>query len=73
MSRKPDDDRDEFIERFDALDTRERLRRLREARILDVGGTPVLLLPFDATVEAFAGGIRRRPGGAVRVTTPVRR
>ena len=73
ISRKPDDDRDEFIERFDALDPQERLRRLREARVLDVGDTPVLLLPFDATVESFARGIARGPGRAVRVATPIRR
>jgi hypothetical protein len=69
MSRDQDAHRNGFVERFDALDTQERVRRLRDARMLDVGGTPVLLLTFDATVEAFAGGVVRRPGGTVRVTS----
>ena len=73
MPQTPDDHRNEFVERFDALDRRERVRRLGEARILQDGDTPRLRLPFDATIDVFARGVVRRPGGSVRVTKPVRR
>jgi hypothetical protein len=67
MPQTPDDDRNEFVERFDALDRQERLGRLREARILHDGDTRRLLLPFDATVDSFALGLVLKPCD-VRIT-----
>jgi hypothetical protein len=51
MQRDRNARRDAFVEKFDRLDQQDRACRLRASRVLTVGDTPVLVLPY-ATVVA---------------------
>jgi hypothetical protein len=68
MSHHPRSRANAFVERFDALDRRERACRLRSSRALTIGGTPVLLLRFDATIERLASGAVGPAPGSIRVS-----
>ncbi|MBT3271088.1 hypothetical protein HN371_28360 [Candidatus Poribacteria bacterium] len=72
MAHHPNARVDAFVERFDALGSREGACRLRSSRALTIGGTPVLLLRYDATIERLASGIVGPAPGTVRVSRPVR-
>lgn len=68
MFRDTDAPPNDFVDRFDTLDQRERVSRLRLARELNVGGTRVLLLRYDRTIERLAHGTHRNSPGTVHIT-----